>query len=85
MAYTVVLRPAAQRQLRKLQPDLQRRLVAEMEALAPNPRPPGCKKLAGANDLYRIRAGDYRIVYQIADRVLIVEVVKIGHRSNVYE
>ena len=55
-----------------------------MDALAANPRPKGVKKLSGPDDLYRIRVGDYRIVYQIHDDRLIVLVVRIGHRKDVY-
>ncbi len=55
-----------------------------MDALAANPRPKGVKKLTGLDNLYRIRAGDYRIVYQIRDDRLIVLVVRIGHRKDVY-
>ncbi len=55
-----------------------------MDGLAVNPRPKGVKKLSGLDDLYRIRVGDYRIVYQIHDDRLIVLVVRIGHRKDVY-
>ena len=55
-----------------------------MDALAANPRPRGVKKLTGLDDLYRIRVADYRIVYQIQDDRLIVLVVRIGHRKDVY-
>ena len=55
-----------------------------MKTLQYNPRPPGVKKLAGENDLYRIREGDYRIIYTIEDKELIVLVVKIGDRKEIY-
>jgi len=55
-----------------------------MDALAINPRPKGVKKLTGLDSLYRIRTGDYRIVYQVRDDRLIVLVVRIGHRKDVY-
>ena len=81
----VLLRPPAQRFLRKLRDtSLTARLVAAMRGLAGQPRPPGCDKLVGLEDLYRIRVGDYRIVYQVRDEVLLVLVVKIGHRREVY-
>ena len=81
----VLLRPPAQRFLRKLRDtSLTARLVAAMRGLASLPRPPGCDKLTGPEDLYRIRVGDYRIVYQVRDEVLLVLVVKIGHRREVY-
>ena len=83
--YRVLLRPPAQRFLRKLRDkSLTSRLVAAMRELASQPRPLGCDKLAGPDYLYRIRVGDYRIVYQIRDEVLLVLVVKIGHRREVY-
>jgi mRNA interferase RelE/StbE len=83
--YRVLLRPPAQRFLRKLRDkSLTARLVAAMRELGSQPRPPGCEKLAGVEDFYRIRVGDYRIVYQIRDEVLLVLVVKIGHRREVY-
>jgi mRNA interferase RelE/StbE len=83
--YRVLLRPAAQRFLRKLRDrSLTARLVAAMRELATQPRPVGCDKLVGTEDLYRIRVGDYRIIYQVRDELLLVLVVKIGHRREVY-
>jgi mRNA interferase RelE/StbE len=70
--------------LRNLPRTDQRRVAARIDALAENPRPPGVEKLEGADDLYRIRAGDYRIVYRIEDERLIVLVIRIGHRREVY-
>ena len=60
-----------------------RRIVGRIQALAEEPRPHGCEKLAG-QESYRIRQGDYRVVYTIDDDRVIVEVVRIGHRSDVY-
>lgn len=60
------------------------RLVQQIQSLADNPRPPGCKKLSGSNK-YRIRQGNYRIVYSIEDDKLVVYVVKIGDRKDVYK
>jgi mRNA interferase RelE/StbE len=83
--HRILLRPSAQKFLCKLRDKtLAVRLVAAMRGLASDPRPPGCEKLAGMESLYRIRVGDYRIVYQIQDEVLLVLVVKIGHRREVY-
>ena len=61
-----------------------RRIVAKIRALADEPRPHGCEKLSGETYLYRIRQGDFRIVYSIADRILTVEVIKVAHRREVY-
>jgi mRNA interferase RelE/StbE len=84
MAYSILLSPAAERQLEALAPAIQKRVVRRLLSLRENPRPQGVKKLAGENDLYRIREGDYRIVYTIRDKELIVLVVKIGDRKEVY-
>ncbi len=59
------------------------RIAARIESLAENPRPPGCKKLSGS-ERYRIRQGDFRIVYSVEDDELVVYVVKIGDRKSVY-
>lgn len=85
MTYEVGFKPAALRQLRKLNEDVQRLILADVESLADNPRPDGCKKLKSETDLYRIRvANTYRIVYEIQDKQLLITVVKIGHRRDVY-
>ncbi len=63
---------------------LRRRIAAAIDGLAPDPRPEGCAKLAGAGDAYHIRVGDYRIVYQIFDRVLVVHFIRVTHRKDVY-
>jgi len=60
------------------------RLVRRIGGLADHPRPPGCEKLSGTNDRYRVRQGRYRVVYEIDDAARTVTVVKIGHRRDVY-
>jgi mRNA interferase RelE/StbE len=70
--------------LRNLTADVQRRLDPALQALKQDPRPPGCKKLSGEESLWRIRVGDYRIVYQIRDNELLVLVLKMGHRREIY-
>ncbi len=84
MGYSILLAPPAERQLRAFAPAVQKRLVKRMKTLRHNPRPQDVKKLAGEDDLYRIREGDYRIIYSIQDKELIVLVVKIGDRKEVY-
>jgi len=84
MAYTILLAPPAERQLKALAPPVQKRLVRRLKTLRDNPRPQGVKKLAGEDDLYRIREGDYRIIYAIQDKELIILVVKIGDRKEIY-
>lgn len=84
MTYRIELAPAAVRQLRKLDRSAQRRVQAAIELLATEPRPSGAKKLVGGNGEWRVRTGDYRVVYQIDDGVLLVLVVAVGHRREVY-
>lgn len=85
MSYAVQIAPAAVRQLRKLPPDARRRIQAAIELLADTPRPPGAKKLAGSSGDWRVRTGDYRIVYEIQDAQLIVLVLAMGHRREIYQ
>ena len=84
MAHSIQFTPAARRQFFKLEASIQRRIGQAIDALAENPRPPGSKKIKVPEDLWRIRVGDYRIVYQIHDRELVVVIVAIGHRSDIY-
>lgn len=82
--YSIQFRPHAERDLRKLAQPIQRRIAAAIDALAKNPRPPGAEKLSGGAEYYRIRVGDYRILYEIEDAVLVILVIRIGHRRDVY-
>jgi len=84
MAYTVEVETKAAREIRDLPKSDQRRVVAKIETLAANPRPAGSTKLEGNSNLWRVRVGDYRILYEIRDQKLIVMVVKVGHRRDVY-
>jgi len=84
MAYSILLAPPAERQLKALAEQVQRRIVRRLKSLRQNPRPQGVKKLAGEDDLYRVREGDYRIIYTIRDKKLIVLVLKIGDRKEIY-
>ncbi len=84
MAYSVSLAPAADRQFRRLTVLIQQRIKPHIDALAADPRPAKVIKMEGEADLYRIRVGDYRIVYYIWDREGEVLVVKIAHRREVY-
>ncbi|AXH96590.1 type II toxin-antitoxin system RelE family toxin [Ornithinimicrobium avium] len=85
MTYRVEVAPAAVRQLRKLNPDARRRVQAAVELLADQPRPNAAKKLVGGNGEWRVRTGDYRIIYEIRDDVLLVLVVAVGHRRDIYQ
>lgn len=82
--YRVVISATAALQIRKLDANVRGRLVARLDALARDPRPPGSVELKGAVGLRRIRVGDWRVVYQIHDAHLEVLVVRVGHRREVY-
>ena len=84
MTYRVEFEPAAARALGKLERSLQKRIRGVLDVLALTPRPPAAKKLVGS-ELWRVRTGDYRIVYAIEDERLLVVVVKVGHRRGVYD
>jgi mRNA interferase RelE/StbE len=81
--YKIVLTPAAIRNLKSLPRDVLRRVDAKILSLGDNPRPQD-KKLIGRDGFLRVRVGDYRIVYQVTDDRLVVVVVRIGHRREVY-
>ena len=83
-SYRTELAPAAVRQFLKLNPTAQRRIQAVIELLAVDPRPPGAKKLTGGDGVWRVRTGDYRVVYEVHDKVLHVLVVAVGHRREIY-
>jgi len=82
-SYSLVIKKSAERELRTIpKPDL-RRVTERMRGLAQDPRPTGSEKLSG-HDRYRVRQGDYRIVYAVDDETRTVKVVKVGHRREVY-
>ena len=86
MKYTVLILPSAQRELGAIPQPFRRQIDARIISLADDPRPSGCKKLKGLNrGLYRIRQGDYRIIYDVQDQITTVTVVKVGDRKDVYD
>lgn len=84
MAYRVEFSKRAEKQFLELPQQSQQRLRTQIDALAENPRPPGVKKLEESKNQYRIRIGDYRVVYEIQDAILLVILLRIGHRREVY-
>ena len=82
-SYKLLIKPSAVRELEGIPRKDRRRLVARIRDLAEQPRPQGAEKLSG-HDLYRVRQGNYRILYEVVDDQLIVTVIKIGHRREVY-
>ncbi len=83
--YAIDIKPSARGELENLSDNLIARLVPKIDGLAANPRPSGCRKLRGYKDLWRIRVGDYRVVYIIDDARKMVSVTRIAHRRDVYE
>lgn len=83
--YALEIKPSARKELERLSDNVIGRAVAKIEGLAAQPRPSGCKKLQGYKDHWRIRIGDYRVVYIIDDPRKLVSVTRIAHRSDVYE
>lgn len=83
--YKILIKSSAIKEIEAIpfQTDRQR-IIGRIQTLAGNPRPPGCEKLSGHDDKYRVRQGRYRIVYSIEDLQLVVYVVKVGHRKDVY-
>ncbi|MBW4483701.1 MAG: type II toxin-antitoxin system RelE/ParE family toxin [Tildeniella torsiva UHER 1998/13D] len=84
MTYRIEFAKPAVKQFKALPPQDQQRLKPKIDALAQEPRPAGMVKLLGEDELYRIRVGDYRIVYAIKDAQLLILVVKVRHRREVY-
>lgn len=82
--YRIELRPAAARALRKLDPQVRHRIQGAIALLAQDPRPPGARALQGRPGL-RVRVGDYRIIYTVDNDVLLVVVVRLGHRRDIYD
>ena len=85
MTYAIALAPPAARQLRKFDPQVRRRIQAVVELLATEPRPPAATRLVGGSGEWRVRTGDYRIVYEIEDDRLLILVLRVGHRREIYQ
>ena len=84
MSYEVQILPKAARQLKALSVEVRQDITLTIQSLANEPRPIGVKKLSGEKDIYRVRVGNYRVLYRIVDKVLVVVVVSVGHRREVY-
>lgn len=84
MAYRIEFAPRAARDFKSLDGSIQRRIKQRIDSLAENPFPSGIKKLEGEDELYRLRVGDYRVLYQVQGKVLVILIVGVGHRREVY-
>ncbi len=85
MAHRIEVSPAAARQLKKIDRRVLPQIAEKSDSLASQPRPNGCEKLSGYDSLYRVRAGDYRIVYGVEDRLVLIVVLKVGNRAEIYK
>ena len=82
--YEVYLERTAERDLRQLSAKIFGRIIPEIRALAENPKPHGCRKITGSRNDWRIRIGDYRVIYEIDEKTSIVRVMRVRHRRQVY-
>jgi len=85
LSYTVTFARSARKELESISKTISLRILKKIESLPTNPRPSGCKKLTGQNSLWRIRIGDYRVVYSIDDTKRLIDITIIRHRSAVYK
>jgi mRNA interferase RelE/StbE len=83
--YSVQVKPSARKELEALPDNVLARVLQKMEALRDSPRPAGCKKLKGYKDQWRVRVGDWRVVYIIDDAARLISITRIAHRREVYE
>ena len=84
-SYLVNWRRSTKKDLRRIAPADVTRIVAVVSTLSDEPRPVGCKKMSGSDCAYRLRVGNYRIIYEVYDDAIIIEVIKVGHRRDVYQ
>ena len=82
--YQIEFSATAEKQFRKLPKSIQQRLAIVINSLASGPRPRGSRRLQGYDDVYRVRSGVYRIIYSIEDKRLLIIVLKVGHRRDIY-
>ncbi|MFQ3169069.1 MAG: mRNA interferase RelE/StbE [Limisphaerales bacterium] len=83
-SYRLEWRKSTKKDLRRLTPQRVGKIIRAAETLISNPFPPGCKKLPNSKRAYRLRAGDYRILYEVFSDVLIIEVIRMAHRGKIY-
>ncbi|PYL80336.1 MAG: plasmid stabilization protein [Verrucomicrobia bacterium] len=82
--FEILLERGAERDLRRLPKSIHDRIVRAINALSRNPRPPGCRKLSGSENDWRIRVGDYRIIYEVADADQVIRINRVRHRREIY-
>ncbi len=82
--YEIIIVGAVRRQLKRINLADKKRILDKIQSLANNPRPHGFKELKGSENLFRVRVGDYRIIYEIRDKILLITILKIGNRREIY-
>ena len=82
--YAVSFRRSAEKDLRRLDATVRRRVLRSVDSLVHTPRPDGCRKLVGSENAFRIRVGDYRVIYTVEDAILVVAIESVRHRREVY-
>jgi mRNA interferase RelE/StbE len=83
--YEIIVSKSAAKELSKLPKQVNNKIIKVILALSGDPRPNGAKKLRGISENWRIRIGDYRVIYAVADEILVVDIRKVGHRKDIYE
>ena len=82
--FQIIVDRSAENDLNRIAPEVGPKLATAIRALAEDPRPPGCRKLVGSENDWRIRVGSYRVIYEIADEIRIVRITRIRHRKDFY-
>jgi mRNA interferase RelE/StbE len=83
-SFRIEWKASAYKELRKLEKSVLPRIHEAVQLLATNPYPQGCRKLQGCESVYRIRVGDYRVIYEVVEQRLVIEIVRVRHRKDVY-
>ncbi len=83
-SYKIEWKQSARKELKKLSRPVIPRILKLVEGLAQNPHPPGSRKILGAKNTFRIRTGDYRVIYSVFNDILLIQIVRVGHRKEVY-
>jgi mRNA interferase RelE/StbE len=83
-SYKIIWKNSAKKELKKLDKTIISRIIEKVEELAKNPYPSGCKKLVGTESNYRIRIGEYRVIYGVCSSYLMIEIIRVGHRQGIY-
>jgi mRNA interferase RelE/StbE len=84
-SYRIEWKRSAIKELKRLPREAVRRILQVVEPLARDPYPPGIRKLVGSEHTYRIRVGDYRVIYSVQESILVIQIIRVGHRKDIYD